>query len=63
MNSFNGNVDKCYDAYLVLTVTQLNKWGVRYHELKLGKPIYDLWVDDKGVDINDFFDEKTRTSS
>jgi CMP-N,N'-diacetyllegionaminic acid synthase len=30
-----------------LTETQLKEWGVKYHELKFGKPAYDLLIDDK----------------
>ena len=32
-----------------LTKTQLKKWKVKYHKLILGKPSYDLIVDDKGI--------------
>lgn len=31
------------------TVVQLNRWGLRYHELILGKPHADVYVDDKAV--------------
>jgi len=30
-----------------LTKEQLNLWGVKYTELRFGKPAYDIWVDDK----------------
>jgi len=30
-----------------LTTKQLNEWGVKYHELRMFKPKYDVWVDDK----------------
>lgn len=30
-----------------LTEVQLQQWGVKYHELRLGKPHYDRWIDDK----------------
>ncbi len=29
------------------TQKQLNSWGVKHHEIRLGKPHYDVWVDDK----------------
>lgn len=32
-----------------LTESQLEKWGVKYHELKFDKPDYDLWIDDKAL--------------
>ena len=30
-----------------LTVKQLKKWNVKYHKLIIGKPSYDLIIDDK----------------
>lgn len=38
-----------------LTVRQLKSWGVKYHSLKLGKPIYDFWIDDKAINVDDYF--------
>jgi hypothetical protein len=32
-----------------LTKKQLDEAGVLYHELKMGKPAYDLLIDDKSV--------------
>lgn len=32
-----------------VTRWQLAKWGVKYHELRMGKPYYDLWIDDRSV--------------
>jgi hypothetical protein len=32
-----------------LTKKQFKEWGVKYHDLKFGKPIYDLFIDDKVV--------------
>jgi hypothetical protein len=37
------------------TRRQLKEWGVKYHQLSLGKPHYDVWVDDKAVSDRDFF--------
>ena len=31
------------------TEHQLKEWGVKYHELKLGKPVYDLFICDKAI--------------
>ena len=33
--------------WLELTKNQLDRWGCKYHELRMGKPEYDLWIDDK----------------
>ena len=34
-----------------LTKSQLNLWNVKYHELRTDKPYYDLFVDDKTINI------------
>jgi CMP-N-acetylneuraminic acid synthetase len=39
-----------------VTVSQLKKWGVRYSELKFGKPAGDIYVDDRFVEIDSLFD-------
>lgn len=39
-----------------LTTRQLQEWGVRYSSLKLGKPAYDLWIDDKASHADAFFE-------
>ena len=40
-----------------LTTKQLNKWSCKYHEVRLGKPSYDIWIDDKAFrDIEFFYD-------
>ena len=38
-----------------LTEKQLNAWGVKYHELIMGKPHADYFIDDKGINSEDFF--------
>ena len=37
-----------------LTRSQLTIWGVRYHDLKFGKPVYDLFIDDKNMNARDW---------
>ena len=41
-----------------ITEAQFNKWGVKYHDLCFGKPIYDLFIDDKNINSETFFKEK-----
>lgn len=36
-----------------VTENQLEKWKVKYHKLIFGKPYYDLWIDDKCINIKD----------
>ena len=38
-----------------ITKKQLDNWGVKYHELRLGKPYYDLFIDDKNVNSDNYF--------
>ena len=38
-----------------VTEKQFKDWGVKYHELKFGKPIYDLFIDDKNINSERFF--------
>ena len=39
-----------------ITTEQFKKWGVKHHEIKFGKPIYDLFIDDKNINSNSFFE-------
>ena len=41
-----------------VTEKQFLKWGVKYHELHLGKPIYDLFIDDKNINSETFFNQE-----
>lgn len=38
-----------------ITRQQLDTWGVLYHELRMGKPSYDIWIDDKAFSDKQFF--------
>ena len=38
-----------------LTKKQFKEWGVKYHELKFGKPPYDLFIDDKNINSKNYF--------
>lgn len=40
-----------------VTEKQFLDWGVKYHELRFGKPIYDLFIDDKNINTEVFFKE------
>lgn len=37
-----------------LTESQLIQWGVSYHELHMGKPFADFYIDDKAIKDLDF---------
>jgi len=40
-----------------VTERQFEEWGVLYHDLRFGKPIYDLFIDDKNISSDEFFKE------
>jgi hypothetical protein len=35
-----------------LTLSQLKKWGLKFHKLMMGKPSYDVIVDDKAINYS-----------
>lgn len=41
--------------WLEHTTKQLNEWGCKYHEVAVGKPSYDVWIDDKAINDKEFF--------
>ncbi len=55
INTARGCVSK--KDWFKLTEQQLEAWGVKYHELYVGKKLHaDLFVDDKAVSDKEFFD-------
>ena len=38
-----------------LTLNQLNTWGAKFTELKMGKPHFDLFIDDKNINSEEYF--------
>jgi len=40
-----------------LTKQQLDTWGAKHTELKLGKPHYDLFICDKAINTEEYFNE------
>ena len=38
-----------------VTEDQFTFWGVKHHELKFGKPVYDIFIDDKNFNADNFF--------
>ena len=47
MGRNNNNISKAYDEGYEFTRSQLEKWNVKYHKLILGKPEFDILIDDK----------------
>ena len=44
------NSGKNWDEF---TVIQLKQWNVKYTTINMGKPHYDIWIDDKAINAND----------
>ena len=44
--------------YYKFTADQLVKWGCMFTDLFLGKPAGDFYIDDKGMNLNDFFSKR-----
>jgi hypothetical protein len=49
MGRTGGDADEARRQGLDFTRRQLSDWGVRFHELHMGKPSYDVVVDDRSV--------------
>ena len=56
MGSCDGDPRLAYEKYYNYTLNQLNSWNCKFHQLYLGKPNADLYIDDHGIDDNKFFD-------
>jgi hypothetical protein len=55
MGRFENSAPQAINAFYDMTIEQLEKWGVKYHDLFLGKPAGDVYIDDKGASDIDFF--------
>lgn len=49
MDQFKGNVSLIYSELYSHTIGQLNSWGVKYHQVVMGKIHYDVLIDDKAL--------------
>jgi phosphatidate phosphatase PAH1 len=55
MGRYNNDADLAKGKFYEITELQLKLWGCKYHELFLGKPSGDFYIDDKGINSDDFF--------
>ena len=55
MGRSENNMGYANRAFYDFTRNQLNGWGVKFHDLFLGKPAGDIYIDDKGIKDEDFF--------
>ena len=58
MGRFKGNKDKAIEAFYAITESQLDRWGCKYHQLILGKPSGDYYIDDKAWPDHVFFNDR-----
>ena len=49
-----GTIHK-HNNWFNITLNQLNNWNCKFHELRMGKPVYDLFIDDKNINSDTFF--------
>ena len=61
MGRSNNNRDSAYKEFYDFTYSQLRNWGLNFHELYLGKPEGDIFIDDKGQWSEIFFNEETKS--
>ena len=62
MGRTNNNVVQSYKLFYDYTVRQFDSWGVKFHDLFIGKPNGDVYVDDKGIKDIDFYNNvETKT--
>ena len=50
-------INDLYDDWTETTKKQFEEWGVKYHDLKLKKPFYDLFIDDRAINSNIYFED------
>jgi len=52
MGRTNGDLKKVNKIGYDFTLKQLKSWGLNFHKLILGKPSYDLLIDDKAYNYS-----------
>ena len=60
MGRSGNNTSYANRVFYELTRQQLIDWGVKFHDLFLGKPAGDFYIDDKGIKDEDFFRNEFR---
>ena len=60
MGRSNENYMKVKKKYFEATKLQLNSWGLNYHKLYMGKPDFDLFIDDKALNFSNKWPEQLK---
>ena len=55
MGRFKNSRMLSYKEFYEFTYQQLKSWGCKFNELHLGKPSGDFYIDDKGINSDEFF--------
>ena len=58
MGRNNENANKAKKNGYKLTINQLKKWNIKFHILIMGKPSFDIYIDDKAFGFNKNWQEK-----
>ena len=58
MGRTQNNAKKAQKLGYEQTFKQLKSWGVLFHELLMGKPSYDILIDDKSFNYDESWIEK-----
>tara|TARA_Y100000592_G_scaffold91377_1_gene151460 strand:+ start:19475 stop:19801 length:327 start_codon:yes stop_codon:yes gene_type:complete len=58
MGRYKNDCRKAYNHFYTLTKNQLSEWGIKHHDLFLGKPSGDIYIDDKGERDENFFNTR-----
>ena len=53
MSRGNNDIKKVNELGYEFTLNQLKSWGLKFHELKMGKPQFDMLIDDRAYNYND----------
>lgn len=53
MGRSNEDQKIAHETGYIFTKQQLDKWGIKYHKLIMGKPSYDIIIDDKQFNYDD----------
>lgn len=51
MGRNNNNIQKAYKQGYKFTKNQLISWDIKFHKLIMGKPSFDILVDDKSINF------------
>jgi acid phosphatase class B len=55
MGRYDNNSKLAESHFKYITELQLKEWKCKYHELHMGKPSGDFYIDDKGINADEFF--------